>query len=179
MRSRVLALVSVCLFALPVPKTSAQPVAEIGSSLTSVMFHSDKYSDSTMVGVPSATFGLIDPGVYGSFFLGPNAAIEPRVGLLWASSSGHSDHVVSAAVQFDYFVAGTAKRSPFVFAGGGISDTSGSSVNPKSVSAGGGMRLPAGDRLVFRLDARYTHFTDNGGNSFTVGFAIGGVFLRQ
>lgn len=178
MRSCVLAFVVVCLFGPSVPAASAQPLVEVGSSLTSLVFQTDKHSDTTTFGVPSATLGLTDPGVYASFFIGPNAAVEPRVGLFWQSSAGFSNHVITAGAQFDYMFAGTAKASPFLFAGAGISDT-GSSVNPKYVSVGGGMRLPAGDRLAFRLDAHYTHYTDNNGNGVTIGFSIGGVFHRR
>lgn len=178
MRSRVLALVVVCLLGLSIRAAWAQPAAEVGSSLTSLLVHTGKYADSTTLGVPSASYGVLDPSVYASVFLGSNAAVEPRVGLLWQSSGGRSDHVVTAGVQFDYFAAGTAKQSPFVFGGGGISDISGSSASPKYVSVGGGMRFPAGDRLAFRLDVHYTHYTDNGGNGVTIAFAIGGVFRR-
>jgi hypothetical protein len=37
-----------------------------------------------------------------------------------------------------------------------------------------------GDRLTFRLDARYLHLTtddwDHAGDALTIGFSIGGVF---
>lgn len=159
-----------------VPTASAQPRVEVGGSLVSAMVGLEEGDDTTVLGIPSAGFGLLNPGVYGSFFLGDKAAIEPQIGLVWASSGGESRHALAAAAQFDLFFKGTTRTSPYVFAGGGITDVSYSSESPKSVTAGGGVRIPAGDRLVFRLDGRYIHYTDEGGNALAFGFSIGGVF---
>ena len=159
-----------------VPKASAQPRVEVGGSLVSLMVGLDDEDDTTVVGIPSAGLGLFNPGVFGSFFLGDKAAIEPQLGLIWASSGGDSVHVLAAAAQFDLFFKGTTRTSPYVFAGGGITDFSGTSESPKSVTAGGGVRIQAGDRLVFRLDGRYIHYTDEGGNALAFGLSIGGVF---
>jgi hypothetical protein len=44
------------------------------------------------------------------------------------------------------------------------------------VTAGAGYRIPVGDRLTFRFDGRYIHFTDGGGNAVAFALSIGGVF---
>lgn len=157
------------------PAASAQPKVEVGGSLASVVVGLDDDDDATVVGIPSASFGLLNPGVFGSFFLGDKAAFEPQIGLIWVSSGGESEHVLSLGAQFDFFFKDTTSTSPYAFAGGGITEFSDSSESAKSVAVGGGLRIPAGDRLVFRLDGRYIHFTDDGGNALAFGLSIGGV----
>lgn len=178
MRARNLqaALVMLVTMLATAPPVLAQPKVEVGGTLASLVVGLDDDDNDTIIGIPSATFGIFNPGVYASFFLGDHAAVEPQIGLLWASSGGHSNHVLTAAAQFDYFIAGTEVRSPYVFVAGGITDTSGSSETPKSIAAGAGFRLPVGDRLTFRLDGRYLHFTDEGGNALAFGLSIGGIF---
>lgn len=161
-----------------VPSTAlAQPKVEVGGTLASVMV-SLEGENTTIVGVPSASFGLFNPGVYASLFVGSYVSVEPQVGFLWVSSEGESEHLLSAAAQFNYFFAGTTRPSPYAFVSGGILDGSGSSENPKSVTAGAGYRIPVGDRLTFRVDGRYIHFTDDGGNAVAFALSIGGVFGR-
>ncbi len=53
---------------------------------------------------------------------------------------------------------------------------SGAGGTPKTLSAGMGYRTPAGGRLAFRIDGRFTHVTENGGNAIGIGLSIGGVF---
>lgn len=173
-------VLSAALAALP-STAAAQPKVEVGGALASV-FVSLEDDDIRLFGVPSASFGIFNPGVYGSFFLGSNFAIEPQLGILWISAGGESEHALSAAAQFDYFFAGTERPSPYAFASVGIYDESASGDNPKSLAAGVGYRIPVGDRLTFRIDARYLHLTtdewDHAGDALTFGFSIGGIFGR-
>jgi hypothetical protein len=181
MKSRNCLLVLVTVTALTFGisgRAAAQPRAEIGGSLANLIVDLEDEDDTVVFGVPSASFGLFNPGVYASFFLGPNAAIEPQLGLVWVSSGGDSMHVVTAAAQFDYFFNGLERRSVYAFAAGGVTDVSESSTTPKSVSAGMGIRTPVGDRLTFRFDGRYMHFTEGGGNALSFSVSIGGVFGR-
>ena len=46
------------------------------------------------------------------------------------------------------------------------------------IAGGLGYRIPVGDRLVFRIDGRYLHATDDGGNQVLVSLSIGGAFGR-
>lgn len=179
MKARVTLLIAMLTAAITLslaPPAIAQPRVEVGGSLASLMVGLDDDEDVTVLGIPSAGFGLLNPGVYGSFFLGDKAAIEPQIGLIWVSSDGESMHALTAAAQFDLFFNGTARTSPYVFAGGGIIDMSDTTETPKSVTAGAGLRIPAGDRLVFRLDGRYIHYTNEGGNALAFGLSIGGLF---
>ncbi len=59
-----------------------------------------------------------------------------------------------------------------------VLDTSGDGESPKTVGGGLGVRMPVGDRLTFRLDGRYLHLTDDGGNQVAFTLSIGGVFGR-
>lgn len=135
----ILATVAALTFGVST-RAAAQPRAEIGGSLANLIVDLEDQDDTVVFGVPSASFGLFNPGVYASFFIGPNAAVEPQLGLVWVSSGGESMHVVTAAAQFDYFFNGLERRSLYAFAGGGITDVSDSSTTPKSVSAGLGIR---------------------------------------
>ena len=57
----------------------AQPSAEIGASLMSATFGLDDEGVTTF-GVPSGGFGILNPGVYASFFIGNYLAVEPQLG---------------------------------------------------------------------------------------------------
>ena len=57
-------------------------------------------------------------------------------------------------------------------------DVSDSNTTPKTIGGGAGYRIPLGNRLGFRFDGRYTHFTDNGGNALGFTLSIAGVFGR-
>ena len=155
---------------------AADPKAEIGASLATATFGLGHNNDGSTFGIPSGGFGILQPGVYASFFIGPYVAIEPQVGLIWASISGHSEHIVNFVGQVDYFVTGADSNSAYIFGAAGVIDVSGSSTTPKSVGGGVGYRIVAGDRLTFRIDGRFAHLTEGGGNTLSFGLTIGGVF---
>lgn len=160
------------------PAARAQdPKLEIGTTMTSLTVGLGD-NDITTIGVPSSGFGLLNPGVYGTVYLGPFIAVEPQLGLIWASSDGDSEHLLNFSGQVDYFLMGAGVSSPYVFASAGILDSSGSDVNPKVVGGGAGYRFTVGDSLAFRLDGRYLHFTEDGGDALVFGVSIGGVFGR-
>ncbi len=156
----------------------AQPRAEIGASLVSATVDLDEDGVST-IGVPSGGFGLVNPGVFASFFLTNHVAIEPQLGFIWVSNDGDSEHILNFAGQVDYFIRGTREASPYVFGSAGVVNISDSDYTPKSYGFGGGYRIPVGDRLTFRVDGRYTRFTSEFGDdddmlAFTL--SIGGIF---
>jgi len=155
------------------PARAAGPDVEVGATLvsTTISLESDNVS---LIGIPSSGFGVMNPGVYASFFVGP-VAIEPQVGLNWVHYDGHSDHIVNATGQVAYFI-GKGTRTPYVFASAGLLEVSGSDTTPKAYGAGGGYRFRVGDRLAFRADGRYLHYTDGGGDALVFGLSIGGVF---
>jgi hypothetical protein len=166
---------ALALAAVASPARAADPSTEIGASLVNATIGFGD-NDVSTIGIPSGGFGILQPGVYASFFLGPFFAVEPQVGLIWASSNGHSEHVVNFVGQVDYFLAGANGNSPYLFGSAGVIDVSGSGATPKSVSGGAGYRMLAGDRLAFRFDGRVTHFTENGGNAVGFTLSFGGVF---
>jgi hypothetical protein len=133
---------------------------------------------SVLFGVPSGGVSLLSPSVYAAIFVAPRFAIEPQVGLLVISSGGRTSHVANIAGQVDYFVNGAAVTSPYVFGAVGLDMVSNSDTKPKQVSGGGGCRIRFGDRLVLRIDGRYTHFTDGEGNALGFNLSIGGMFGR-
>lgn len=158
---------------------AADPKVEIGASLANATISLEDNNAST-VGIPSGGFGLLSPGVYASFFLGPHVAVEPQLAWAWLHSNGFSQHTLNFAGQLDYFVDSTSKASPYVFAAAGVVDISGSNETIKSVAGGAGFRIPVGDRLTFRIDGRFTHFTDGGSsNALMFGLSIGGVLGQR
>jgi hypothetical protein len=173
---RVLFLAAVLLLATTT-LASAQPRAEIGASLINSLIGLGDNSVST-IGVPSGGFGIVNPGIYASFFLGTRVAIEPQVGLIWASFDDESEHILNFVGQFDYFVRGTGGGSPYLFANAGVIDVSDGGDTPKSFGFGLGYRIPVGDRLTFRIDGRYTRFTSEFDDTDALAFtlSIGGVF---
>ena len=135
--------------------------------------------DVTTFGVPSSGFGILNPGVYASFFIGRYAAVEPQIGFIWASSDGESMHLLNFAGQFDYFFSGTEVRSPYAFGTVGLLDMTDEDYTPKSYGFGAGYRVPVGDRLTFRVDGRWVRYTSEfGDDSDTLAFtlSIGGIF---
>jgi hypothetical protein len=150
------------------------PRVELGASLFSGAVDSED-DGLTMIGVPSAGFPLIAPGVYASFFLGQRLAIEPQIGLLVLSAGGETEHILNFVGQVDYFVRGLDESSPYVFGTAGVIDFPGSTTL-KSVGMGAGYRIPAGDRLTFRVDGRFRHFLDDEGNLVAFSLSIGGLF---
>jgi hypothetical protein len=167
-------LVGVMLVVTPAARAQGSTV-EIGTTLMGVTIGTGN-DDVKVFGVPSSSFGLLNPAVYASIFLGSWLAVEPQIGLIWASTGGDSMHLLHFAGQFDYFVLGTEKASPYVFGTVGILDVSGESTNPKAAGGGAGYRMRAGDRLTFRVDGRVTHFTEGEGNSVAFAVSIGGLF---
>ncbi len=152
---------------------------EVGASLVNVMAVFPEQGDkSVLFGVPSGSFGLLGPSVYAAIPAGPQFAIEPQLGLLVISSGGSTNHVVNLAGQVDYFVNGTSVNSPYVFGAVGLMAVSNSDTTPKQVNVGGGYRMRFGDRLVLRIDGRYTHFTGGDGNGVGFNLSIGGIFGR-
>lgn len=156
-------------------QAQTQPRLEVGSSMAGMLVGLGD-NDGTLIGVPSSSFGLLDSGVYASLFVGTHLTIEPRVGLFWISTEGDSSHVLNLTGQASYFLSGTTRPSLYVLAAAGMLDTSGDDTSPKTIAGGLGYRVPVGDNLVFRLDGRYLHATDDGGNQLLVTLSIGGVF---
>lgn len=154
----------------------AQATLEVGASLASAIVGVGEDNDGGAFGIPSAGFGFLNPGAYVSVFLGSHFAVEPQVGFIWFSSDGESGHILNFAGQANYFVSGIDQPSAYVFAAAGLLDTSGADVTPKTVGAGAGYRIPVGDRLVFRLDGRFTHLTEDLGDQVSFTLSIGGVF---
>jgi len=172
---RRLAIVVLAGLVLTAPAARAQqPKVEVGASMANLIVGLED-EDITVFGVPTAGFGFLSPGIYASFFIGNYVAVEPQIGLIVVSSNGGTEHLVNFVGQVNYFVQGADRSSPYVFASGGVIDSSGSGETPKSVSGGAGYRFRLGDRLVLRADGRFTHFTE-GGNMIALSFSIGGLF---
>jgi hypothetical protein len=179
-------IVAVCMLSLGFLSFAApaaaqdQGTVEVGVSLVnlSILSPSGGGSSEVLFGVPSGSFGLIAPSLYAALPLSPQISIEPQVGFIVVSRNGQSNHVVSVAGQLDCFLSEERGPAPYVFGSVGVVDVSGGGTSPKSVSGGIGYRMPAGGRLVFRLDGRYTHFTDNGGNAISFTLSLGGIFGR-
>jgi hypothetical protein len=151
---------------------------EIGSSLASVLVTLPEHgTHTTMLGVPTAGFGLVNPSVYASIFVHPRVSIEPQLGLFVMSDKESTEHWVNFFGNLNYFAGDTKKSTPFVFVGAGIIDMSGENSDAvKAMDAGAGYRFRAGDRLTFRLDGRYTHFFESNGNMVSFTLSIGGLF---
>jgi hypothetical protein len=151
---------------------------ELGASLMnlSVVKPDGGRSTQTLFGMPSGMLGISGPGVYATFFVSQHIGIEPQAALWFRSVGANSSHVVNIAGQLDYFTAGHAESSPFIFASVGVIDFSDAPTNPKTVGAGLGYRKRMGGRLCIRVDGRYNHLTDDGGNMFAFNVSIGGLF---
>lgn len=168
----------VALLFTAAPARAADANVEIGTALASAVIGLGD-NNGSIIGIPSGGLGFVNPGVYASFFVGEHFAIEPQFALLLVSSGGISTHFVNLDGQVDYFLRGSGVRSAYVFGSAGIVDVSDARMNPTSVSAGVRYRMLAGDRLAFRLDARYEHYTDQGGNRLAFGWSIGGLLGRR
>jgi hypothetical protein len=172
-------LLAAALMAAP-SAAQAQPSAEIGASLMSATFGLGD-DDLTTFGVPSGGFGILNPGVYASFFIGSYVAVEPQLSFSWVSEGDESEYLLNFAGQFDYFFGGTEVPSPYVFGAAGLLKISDNDYTPKSFGFGGGYRMPVGDRLSFRIDGRWVRYTsefefedDHDTLAFTL--SIGGIF---
>lgn len=174
-RAGVLAAV---FLAASAASATAQPTFEIGSSLAGAIVGVGDDNDGTAIGLPAAGFGIINPGVYASLFLGSRVAIEPQIGLLYFSSDGDSEHILNLAAQVDLFLSGLDRPSLYLFGSVGAIDTSGDGTTPKTVGGGVGYRIPVGDHLAFRLDGRFVHLTEDAGDQVAITLSIGGAFGR-
>lgn len=150
---------------------------EVGTSMVSVLFGmGGDNEDLSAIGTPAAGFGILQPTLYGSFFVNARVSVEPQLGLVWVSQNGESVHFYHASVQGNYFLRGSSVRSPYVFGSLGVIDYTQSAENPKSLTFGGGYRIPVGGRLTFRVDGRFSHLTEGGGNTLNINLSIGGLF---
>lgn len=158
----------------------AQPKVEIGTSLAGAFIGLGDENDFSSVGVPTGGLGVIHSGVYGSIFFGSKFAVEPRGGFVWISSDGESDHLLNLSGQVDYFLSGVERPSLFLFGGAGFLDSSGEDESPKTLFAGAGYRVPAGDALAIRFDGQYMRVTQNdvSDNQILLTISLGGVFGR-
>jgi hypothetical protein len=175
---RVLLAAAILTFAVAQPVRAQDRGVEIGTSLASLMVG---FGDGTgtVLGIPSGGFGIFNPGLFVSIFIAPRISVEPQVGLIVISSEGETAHLASVAGQVNYFFRGTRESSPYVFGSVGFFSATGGESNPASVSGGAGYRMALGDRLTVRADGRITHFTEGGGNAFTMTVSLGGVFGRN
>jgi hypothetical protein len=179
--ARRIRLLNVALMSLTMSLTIVASVAlparaqsvEVGTSLASATFGLED-SDPTIVGVPGDGFGLFRRGIYVAFFPASKIAIEPSAALQLIDDDT-TDYIANLGIQLSYLFKGNDVSSPFIFGDAGlikISDVD----SIKSVGAGLGYRWLANPHVALRLDGRWTHFTDGGGNSATVTFSIGGLF---
>jgi hypothetical protein len=177
--SHLLPLAVALALVAPRAAVSAEPTFEVGATIMNGTVALGD-SDFKVFGVPAGSVGLLSPGVFASIYLGSSRiAIEPQFGLVWVSSHGESSHLLNFSGQIDWFVMRTGRASPYVFASAGVVDLSDSDVTPKAYSGGVGYRVPIGDRLTFRFDGRYIHFTEGGGNAVAFAVSIGGVLGRK
>jgi hypothetical protein len=152
---------------------------EVGASLVNLMIVFPEQGDkSVLFGIPSGSYGLLSPSVYAAFFATPRVTIEPQAGLLFVSTGGNTTHVVNLAGQVDYFLNGSDVSSPYAFGAVGLVMISNADTTPKQVGGGAGYRMRVGDRLVLRIEGRYTHFTAGEGNALGFSFSFGGIFGR-
>ena len=181
-RSLKVLFLAATLIATTASLAHAQPRAEVGASLISTEIGLGD-QDLTTVSVPTGGFTSLHPGMYASFFVGTHAAIEPKLGLVWASFDGDSAHILNFLTQFDYFILETSEPSPYLFGTVGFVDLTNEDYTPKSFGFGAGYRVPVGDRLTFRFDGRYTHFTgefeDDEGDALAFTLSIGGIFWQR
>lgn len=156
----------------------AQVKMEVGASLMGLSFGLGD-EDLTMFAAGSGVFGTLTPGVYTSFFLGDRVGLGPQVSFVAASfGDGDSFHALNLAAQFDYFFNGISKPSAYLLASAGLLDVSDADYTPKVFGFGGGYRIPVGDRLAFRFDGRYAHYTGEfeGTDALIFTVTLGGRF---
>ena len=178
-RLRLVGLSLAVLFAAYPAAAQDTGRVEVGASLVNLMIVFPEQGDhSVLFGIPSGSYGLLSPSVYAAIFVTPRFAIEPQAGLLLVSSGGNTNHVVNIAGQVDYFLDGSAVSSPYVFGAVGLVMISNSDTTPKQVGGGAGYRVRVGDRLVLRIDGRFTRFTDGEGNALGFNLSLGGLFGR-
>lgn len=170
-------VIAACLISAAT-QAAAQSRVEFGASVLNLTTGVGNDRDSTVLGVGTGGFGLLNPGVYASVFLGRHVAVSPQLGFLWAKTGETSFHIANVTGQLDYFTRGADRSSPFIFGSAGILESSLDRTTPKVVGAGAGYRARVGDRLTVRLDGRFSHATQGGGNSVGVAVSLGGLFGR-
>ena len=173
------AILAVVLILCGASNARAQAKAEVGASLMGASFLLGD-DELNMFAAGSGIFGTLNPGIYASFFLGNHVGLEPQVSFVAAFSEGDSFHALNLAGQVDYFFSGIARRSPYVFGSVGLLEVSDADYSPKVFGVGAGYRIPVGDRLVFRFDGRYAHYTGefegSDSNALIFTLTIGGLF---
>ncbi len=174
---RVLLAAAALVVAVAAPARAQVSAIEVGTSVMSLIIHTNDTTTTTF-GVPSAGFGIVNPGLYVSAFVGPRLAIEPQMGLLLTSGGGNSAHVLNLAGQVDYFLKSSDVASPFVFGSVGVLSTTGASETPVSIGGGAGYRKLFGERLAMRVDGRFTHYPKGMGNVVAFTVSLGGIFTR-
>jgi len=176
-----LSLASVVLALALVVGVSAPAAAqiEVGASLIGATVFEQAGSDTaTVIGVPTASFGLLTPGAYVSWFFTKSVAAEGTVGLIYLSQTGDSVHLVNAAGQVAWFVKGETKSSLYIFGSAGVIHVTDAGADA-TFGAGAGYRFKLGDRLTMRLQGRYTRVQDEEANVFDFGVSIGGLFGKK
>jgi hypothetical protein len=108
--------------------------------------------------------GVVSEGMVGGagrFYLSPRIAIGPE--LLWIGGQNHSHTVLTGNVTFDIGAPAAgrpARVTPFLVVGGGMFQTRESFFGEDSThtegafTAGGGVRVAAGNRVTAGVDAR-------------------------
>lgn len=175
--AKVTVLAAALLAATAAPAQAQNNGIEVGTSLASIMIGFGDGS-ATVLGLPSGGFGILNPGLYASFFVSPKLAIEPQVGLMVFSSGGNAAHLANVSGQVGYYTRGNRVNTPYFFGSAGIISATGAPTTPASVSGGAGYRMALGDRLTMRIDGRITHFTEGAGNAFAITLSLGGIFGR-
>ena len=172
------ALVLSVVLAGAVPTVARAQEIEVGASLLSLSIVS-RDGITTIIGVPSGSFGVLNPAMYASFFAGTRVSVEAQVGVIFVFSDEQTAHILNTAGQVNYFLKGNRKSSPYLFASAGFVSVTDAGYTPKTFGAGAGYRFTLGDRLVMRCDGRYTHLTTDvgsGNDMFTFAVSIGGMF---
>jgi len=182
MRRRTGVLVVCVVAGLASPRSARAQTGsfELGTSLLNVLVEKPEFSSSaqTVLATGGSVITLPNPSVYVALFARPRLAIEPQLGLFVVSDRLSTDTVASISGQVDYFTRSTAVDSPYVFGTAGALLESGAGITPTFIGGGGGYRHRAGDRLVFRVDARLDHVTDGRGTILGLAVSLGGVFGR-
>ena len=147
----MLFLTAALLATRPEMARAQEPRVEVGASLASLVVGLGD-NDGSLFGIPSGGFGLVNPGVYVSLFLGSHVAIEPQIGLLRASSGGDSATTVNLVGQLNYFISGATEPSAYLFVAAGLTESSDPGTTPNTVGGGAGYRIPVGEAPPVFLD---------------------------
>jgi hypothetical protein len=108
--------------------------------------------------------GIVSETMFGGgvrWYVSPRVSVGPEV--IYIAGDNHSHYVVTGNVTFDLLApnsGGPRVVTPFVVAGGGLFQTSESFASETfrssegAFTAGGGVRIAAGDHVTFGIDAR-------------------------